>query len=229
MTTLERLQNWYLRQCDGEWERTYGILIGTIDNPGWMVGVSLKDTTLEKKPFDRIEKEHSEHNWVHAWIADDDVFECACGPENLDEALSIFCDWANSHLGGHVGQDPFLISESRRDTITTLERLQKWYLRHCDGEWPGHGNGIFIRTLDNPGWLVGIDLIRPLDNPGWVVRVSLKDTPLEKKPFDRIERERSEHNWVQAWIAGDGFSCACGPENLDEALSIFCDWVSSHE
>ena len=38
-----------------------------------------------------------------------------------------------------------------------LERLQRWYLYRCDGDWE-HSFGITIETLDNPGWMVTIDL-----------------------------------------------------------------------
>jgi hypothetical protein len=31
---LKRLQDWYVSQCDGGWEHTYGISIDTLDNPG---------------------------------------------------------------------------------------------------------------------------------------------------------------------------------------------------
>jgi hypothetical protein len=26
---------WYTKQCNGDWEHSYGIRIDTIDNPGW--------------------------------------------------------------------------------------------------------------------------------------------------------------------------------------------------
>jgi hypothetical protein len=35
------LEQWYFRQCNGDWEHTHGIIIETLDNPGWAVqGVS---------------------------------------------------------------------------------------------------------------------------------------------------------------------------------------------
>jgi len=35
--------------------------------------------------------------------------------------------------------------------------LERWYQEQCDGEWE-HDCGITIETLDNPGWLVKIDV-----------------------------------------------------------------------
>ena len=37
---LEALQHWYESQCDGDWEHEFGVKIGTLDNPGWMVDIS---------------------------------------------------------------------------------------------------------------------------------------------------------------------------------------------
>jgi hypothetical protein len=38
-----------------------------------------------------------------------------------------------------------------------LEWLERWYQEQCDGEWE-HAHGVTIETLDNPGWLVQVDL-----------------------------------------------------------------------
>jgi hypothetical protein len=92
---LERLARWYLSHCDGDWEHGEGVEIGTIDNPGWRVQVSLADTNLESRPFDRIVVERSEEDWFHAWI-EDNVWEAAAGPLNLTEALDTFLSWAES-------------------------------------------------------------------------------------------------------------------------------------
>jgi hypothetical protein len=38
-----------------------------------------------------------------------------------------------------------------------LARLQAWYAAQCDGDWE-HQHGVRIETLDNPGWLVTVEL-----------------------------------------------------------------------
>ncbi len=38
-----------------------------------------------------------------------------------------------------------------------LAWLQDWYRSRCDGTWE-HSYGVKIDTLDNPGWLVTVDL-----------------------------------------------------------------------
>jgi hypothetical protein len=52
MTILTALQNWFQRQCNREWERTYGVSIQIADNPGWWVTIDLRGTALEGKPFE---------------------------------------------------------------------------------------------------------------------------------------------------------------------------------
>jgi hypothetical protein len=95
MTTIERLQAWYVNQCDGDWEHCYGIEIGTLDNPGWHIKIIFTETSLEKTPFAGIVRENSEHDWLHAKRTES-AFEAACGPNNLEDALTTFCDWAEA-------------------------------------------------------------------------------------------------------------------------------------
>jgi hypothetical protein len=33
------LTQWYLAQCNEDWEHSYGVAIGTLDNPGWSLEV----------------------------------------------------------------------------------------------------------------------------------------------------------------------------------------------
>jgi hypothetical protein len=87
------LQGWYASQCNGDWEHGYGIEIRTLDNPGWTLTVHLDGTGLEGATFERREIMRGEHDWVHAWVADD-KFEAACGPLNLGEALHLLRELA---------------------------------------------------------------------------------------------------------------------------------------
>ncbi|TGE29595.1 immunity 53 family protein [Hymenobacter metallicola] len=92
MDLLQRIQRWYLINCNGEWEHDYGISITTLDNPGWWVTINLKDTCLQtavllKQPT----VERSATNWVF-WHIENQQFIAAGGPENLSEILSYFLD-----------------------------------------------------------------------------------------------------------------------------------------
>ena len=66
-----------------------------------------------------------------------------------------------------------------------LPWLQNWYAAQCDGDWEHH-YGITIQTLDNPGWLVVINLA---------------ETPLEDATFQPVDESyRSEENWVDCRV-----------------------------
>jgi hypothetical protein len=41
---LQRLQQWYRAQCNGDWEHSYGVMVDTLDNPGWRTGRELSRT-----------------------------------------------------------------------------------------------------------------------------------------------------------------------------------------
>jgi len=91
---LERLQKWYLSQCNGDWEHTYGITISTIDNPGWLLEIDLDDTELASKAFDEINVQRvNTDDWVRCTI-DGKKFRGSGGPENLGEVIAEFLRWA---------------------------------------------------------------------------------------------------------------------------------------
>ncbi|NGX42844.1 MAG: hypothetical protein K940chlam7_01132 [Chlamydiae bacterium] len=54
MDNLDWLMQWFKSQCDGDWEHEYGITLGTLDNPGWRLSISLGQTPLDKQVFDDI-------------------------------------------------------------------------------------------------------------------------------------------------------------------------------
>jgi len=96
------LSQWYLSQCDGDWEHSNGVSIETLDNPGWSLKIELADTPLEGLKFDRVSHGEPGQNleayrrngsW---WIAkvEGDVFEASCGPLDLSKVVGIFRAWA---------------------------------------------------------------------------------------------------------------------------------------
>jgi hypothetical protein len=92
MTSLERLENWYSSQCNGDWEHQYGIEIGTLDNLGWRIKIDLTGTKGENKTLDRMKLERTENDWLQYWV-ENRKFHAGCGPKTLSEAIDIFCDW----------------------------------------------------------------------------------------------------------------------------------------
>ena len=93
-----------------------------------------------------------------------------------------------------------------------LHRLVEWYSAQCNGVWE-HQYGIKIATIDNPGFILGIDLV---------------GTPLENVPFDRHEYNmESDNDWFTCWKENGGFEAAGAPSRLDDMIECFLDWVNS--
>jgi hypothetical protein len=95
MTGFERLQAWFVSQCDADWEHGYGISIETLDNPGWSVDITIEGTDLEDCEFEQLSRSLSENDWLHISTTPT-TFRIRCSPQNLDGGLAIFCDWADS-------------------------------------------------------------------------------------------------------------------------------------
>ncbi|EIC31596.1 MULTISPECIES: immunity 53 family protein [Methylomicrobium] len=94
---LKRLQDWYVSRCNDDWEHTYGVFITNIDNPGWSLKVELKDTPLYELAFKEIKIQRSEENdWIICKVEEGN-FQGYAGPNNLEELLSIFLDWAEEN------------------------------------------------------------------------------------------------------------------------------------
>ncbi len=96
MSILQRLQHWYLEECNEDWEHTYGIKIDNIDNPGWVVTIDLLDTYLFGKDFKEVQiQREDENDWILCKVKNG-KYEGIGGPLNLEEVLVIFLDWAET-------------------------------------------------------------------------------------------------------------------------------------
>lgn len=104
---LSRLAAWYAARCDGKWEQQRGVVIETIDNPGWLVTINLDGTPLAKKEFEPItvgEPASTVGEWkrngpwmecgVNVMEDGSRVFEMACDPEGLERGVGVFLEWA---------------------------------------------------------------------------------------------------------------------------------------
>lgn len=98
-------------------------------------------------------------------------------------------------------------------TPDTLLRLQFWYVAACNGDWE-HENGVQVETLDNPGWLVTIDL---------------GGTHLESETFHEVSDLAPKVDWMRCWVEGGRFRGAGGPLMLGRILDIFLDWAEQHD
>jgi hypothetical protein len=56
-------------------------------------------------------------------------------------------------------------------------------------------------------------------------RIGVIGTDLEGAPFDPVKIERTEDDWVTAWVADNVWTAEYGPLNHDEAHGIFLEWA----
>lgn len=106
-------------------------------------------------------------------------------------------------------QQSDLVTATAGDPGAALSRLQRWYSAQCDGDWE-HGLGVRIATLDNPGWMVTIDLV---------------GTSLENARFPYVRRIDDEREWVDCKVEGGEFRGAGGPHMLGAIIEIFVLWA----
>ncbi|MBU1170699.1 MAG: immunity 53 family protein [Proteobacteria bacterium] len=93
--------------------------------------------------------------------------------------------------------------------MNIIKWLQDYFEECCNDDWE-HTYQIKIETLDNPGWLVDIDIA---------------DTNLESYSFEEIRIERDDNNWITCRIENKVFKGRGGVKNLEEILTIFSEWV----
>lgn len=98
-----------------------------------------------------------------------------------------------------------------------LTWLTRWYASQCNGSWE-HQNGVKLDTLDNPGW---------------ILTINLEETDLENRPFELqrngTEPEAYDPTNVASWwicrVENKEFIATCGPHDLPAIISIFRDWA----
>ena len=83
--------------------------------------------------------------------------------------------------------------------------LQQWYASQCNGDWE-HSYGVKIDTLDNPGWILTVDL---------------DETELSGLTIERDRADRSETDWAQHEVSKNKFIACGGPFNLEELIRRF--------
>lgn len=67
---LVRLENFLVSHSDGEWEHMEGIVLESLDNPGWWLRVQIDYTVLFDRNFESINIQRSEHDWIICRLKD---------------------------------------------------------------------------------------------------------------------------------------------------------------
>ena len=96
MNVFDWLVEWYKSCCDGNWEHSYGIKIGALDNPGWSVKINLNWTDLEEKSFKEIAIDNGDNDWIFCKVEDKE-FRGYGDPDKLNSLIEIFKNWAEQN------------------------------------------------------------------------------------------------------------------------------------
>lgn len=94
--------------------------------------------------------------------------------------------------------------------MNPLSALQEWYASVCDGDWE-HSSGVRIETLDNPGWMLVVDL---------------EGTPLHGR-LCGAGHESDGGGWITVASDGSAFVAACDPLSLEKAIEAFVEFARS--
>jgi hypothetical protein len=82
-------------------------------------------------------------------------------------------------------------------------------MSQLDGDWE-HRYGLRIESLDNPGWLIRIDLV---------------GTALENQGFEPIAYDDGQGTWHDMHIKEGVWQAACDPAGLERAIKTFLGWA----
>ncbi len=96
-------------------------------------------------------------------------------------------------------------------TTVDFADLIEWYRRQCDDSWE-HRHGIRLETLDNPGWLLSVDLT---------------GTDLEGRQMEPLREGLSAAGhpalpqWIHCSVQDNTFRGACDPSQVARLFGVF--------
>ena len=122
MNIIKWLAEWYISNCDGDWEHCYGMSIGTMDNPGWGVVIELHETELEDRIFHNISLDNGEDDWFDCKV-ENNVFYGYGDPHKLLSIIEIFKDFAENR---HTGIDTNKSDTHDNNMGKILPRVKSW-------------------------------------------------------------------------------------------------------
>ena len=104
--------------------------------------------------------------------------------------------------------------------VDDLEWMEQWYAAQCLGDW-AHSKGVTIQTLDNPGWLVKVDLqgtdLEDHLNEGLVQRSG--------EPPGEDNGNQGGPEWMECAVREGKFIGAGDPGKLRDILHCFRAWA----
>ena len=97
------------------------------------------------------------------------------------------------------------------ETIVDFHDLIAWYQSQCNGSWEHH-HGVRLETLDNPGWLLTLDLVQ---------------TDLHNCPMPEVREGIAPQNhpvsprWLHCSVRENQFRGARDPTQVARLFQIF--------
>jgi hypothetical protein len=198
MDLLQRIQRWYTINCNGDWEHSYGVSIWhgisvqTLDNPGWMVLIDLKETCLDASATPYVLHERNSTNWF-GYKVENEKFEGIGGPENLTEILAYFL---NTFIPERIDPSstlevylPVLGYEERLWIHAETRMISESAVKIISITNPQSSNAIAWRSDDE------LDLLTELENSLSSLRTAFQiDDIIEPTVF------QAEHNMLNTFL-----------------------------
>ena len=103
-----------------------------------------------------------------------------------------------------------------------IDFLERWFSARCDGDWE-QTRGVTITTLDNPGWLVTIDLAAPPQRAAPPHRVLAR----RGDPPTAENGNLGGPDWMICELINGQFKGAGDPLKLGLILETFRQFVST--
>lgn len=96
-------------------------------------------------------------------------------------------------------------------TVVDFADIIEWYNSHCDQSWE-HQYGVSLQTLDNPGWLLRVDLIHT-DLQG--------STMTEVREGIAPQGHPVSPRWLHCFVIDNQFRGACDPTQVARLFQLF--------
>ena len=101
-------------------------------------------------------------------------------------------------------------------TTVDFSDLILWYQAHCDHSWE-HKHGVRLETLDNPGWLLTVDLVHT-DLQGRQMAEVREGTAPGGHPVSP--------RWIHCVVSDNQFRGACDPTQVARLFQVFSQFRS---
>lgn len=114
------------------------------------------------------------------------------------------------------------MNESQPTSPTTVDfhDIIEWYQSHCDDSWEDQ-YGVRLETLDNPGWLLTVDLIHT-DLQGRTMTEVREGIAPEEHPVSP--------RWIHCFVRENQFRGACDPAQVARLFQTFSQFQrAKHE